>query len=169
MWRGQFWARGSGIVDSGWRLRVQMVPPVSWPSTASVEVSEDMRLTRLPDELGEVPNFNDVGLVLELAVFVEAAVDAEGVEQLHAVVDDLVDIECLVMDHPLLGDLHALGQVQILPAVVLAVRLAAQEHEEHVHVDHAHDVDVLHVVGVLRRDHLGVKQPNRLEIAHLFL
>ena len=94
------------------------------------------------DELLEVPDLDDLGLVCNLPEFIDTVVDSDCEEELGVEVDDFVNEEDLVMYLELVLNLHILCQVKILDLGVVRERLDAEEEEEHVEVYHPEDFDV---------------------------
>mmetsp|Transcript_28932 Transcript_28932/g.35790 ORF Transcript_28932/g.35790 Transcript_28932/m.35790 type:complete len:703 (-) Transcript_28932:22-2130(-) len=153
-----------------------LVRPVTIPSTATVQAIFRLFLVSLLgalDQRHEVPNFDEVGLLVGLVLLIEAQVFAHCEEELVARIHHFLQEARLVVDHKRLLRVvhnHILCQIQVLADWLLAhtVVLSGQEEEVVVEEDHAHDLDQAvalqtHLRAVLvPRKVLMLKQTNLL-------
>jgi len=119
------------------------VPPFSpetgccWSASKSYRLEPGEELTSggsALDEGHEVPNLDEVSLLLNLAVLVQLGVFAHGEEQLVLRVNHLFNVERLVVNHERVGRVvyyHVLGQEEELSTglVVLSAIFPRQEQE----------------------------------------
>jgi len=103
-------------------LRSQKVPPFSpetgwcWSASKSFRLEPKGELTSGGSALHEgheVPNLDEVSLLLNLAILVQLGIFAHGEEQLVLRVNHLFNVERLVMNHERVGRVvyyHVLGQ-----------------------------------------------------------
>ena len=74
---------------------------------------------------------------MDFVIFVVTKINSKRVNKLHGRSDDFFDLECLVVDHPFLLDLHALGKVKEFLSIAIGIGFVPNKHKKHVKVNHS--------------------------------